>query len=63
MYAAVQRLPAKYRTPIYLYYYEGFSVKEIAAATGAQESTVRSQMNRGRNKLREMLKGDFLNEP
>ena len=63
VYAAVQRLPAKYRTPICLYYYEGFSVKEIAAATGAKESTVRSQMNRGRNKLRDILKGEFFYEP
>ena len=62
VYAAVQALPVKYRTPVYLFYYEGFSVKEIAAVCGQAEGTVRSQLNRGRSKLKDMLKGEYTDE-
>ena len=32
IYRAVMTLPGKYRVPLYLYYYEGYSVAEIAAS-------------------------------
>ncbi len=62
IYHAVIHLPEKYRTPIYLYYYEGFSVNEISEITKTNASTVRSQMKRGREKLKEILKGDEFSE-
>lgn len=62
IYDAVIRLPEKYRIPIYLYYYEGFSVNEISDITKTNPSTVRSQMKRGREKLKEILKGDEFGE-
>lgn len=48
-------LPAKYRTVIHLYYYEGYSTKEIAALTDQKESTVRTLMARGRKQLKDIL--------
>lgn len=62
VYAAVLSLPAKYRAPIHLFYYEGRTTAEIAADLGLAEGTVRAQLSRGRALLREMLKGDLDNE-
>ena len=52
LYQAVMALPEKYRLCIYLYYYEGYAVKEIARALGAKESTVQTWLMRAREKLR-----------
>jgi len=62
IYDAVIRLPERYRVPVYLYYYEGFSVNEISEMMKINASTVRSQMKRGREKLKEILKGDEFSE-
>lgn len=48
-------LPAEDRALIHLYYYEGFSTAEIAAAMGMREGTVRSRLSRARSKLRVLL--------
>lgn len=53
---AVLSLPAKYRIPIHLYYYEEYSVAEIADITGKSEGTIKSQMFRARALLRDKLK-------
>lgn len=55
---AVMALPEKYRETIYLFYYEGYSAKEIAALTGRSEAAVCAHLSRGRKKLRMMLGGD-----
>lgn len=52
---AVLSLPARYRIPIHLYYYEDLSVAEIAAATGSSQGTVRSRLFRARALLRKKL--------
>ncbi len=59
VYAAVQKLPEKYRIVIHLYYYEGYSVEEIAKMLSANDSTVKSWMRRARLKLKELLKEDI----
>lgn len=51
----VMRLPERYRSVIYLYYYEGYSTAETAAILGEKESTVRSWMSRARRMLKTQL--------
>ena len=55
---AVLRLPDKYKTAVYLYYYEGFDTNEIARLTGAKPSTVRSYLKRARAKLKKLIADD-----
>lgn len=52
---AVLSLPDKYKTAVYLYYYEGFETLKIAEATGQKHSTVRSHLKRARDILRQKL--------
>ena len=49
---AVPEAPA-----IYLFYYEGYSIGEIAALTRRSEAAVSAHLSRGRKKLRELLGG------
>jgi RNA polymerase sigma factor (sigma-70 family) len=53
---AVKSLPVMYREVIHLYYYEGYPTAEIAVILKEKDSTVRSHLSRGRDKLREILK-------
>lgn len=55
---AVMALEPKYRLSIYLYYYEGCSVREVAQALHAKESTVQTWLQRAREKLRVSLTGE-----
>ena len=59
---AVKQLPDKYREVVHLFYYEGYATKEIADILGRNESTVRSDIKRGRERLRTILEegGDQL---
>ena len=54
---AVQSLPVPFREVIHLFYYEGYSTAEISRMLDRKESTVRSDLRRGRLKLKEILKG------
>lgn len=56
--AAVKELPEKYRTAVYLYYYEGYTCGEIADMLGAIKSTVVSRLARGRKILKKIIGGD-----
>lgn len=53
---AVKELSPQYREAIHLFYYEGCSTAEIAALLKMKEATVRSNLHRGRAKLKEILK-------
>ena len=55
LFYAVMELPEKYRTAIYLYYYEDYSTDEIARLTGTPAATVRTRLRRGRELLRAWL--------
>ncbi len=55
----VMKLPDKYKTPIYLYYYEGYSVKEISTILECRENTILSYLRRGRKKLEARMIGGF----
>ena len=51
----VLRLPKKYRVPLYLYHYEGYSAAEVGALMGLNVSTVRTRLERARRKLKQQL--------
>lgn len=53
---AVKSLPVRDREVVHLFYYEGFSTGEIAQILGQKETTVRSRLMRGREKLKRVLK-------
>ncbi len=59
VYLAVMKLPEKYRTVIHLFYYEDFSVSQIAKILNSKESTVKSQLLRARGLLKDALKGEY----
>ncbi|MEG0366184.1 MAG: sigma-70 family RNA polymerase sigma factor [Coprobacillus sp.] len=50
----------KYRTPLYLYYYEGYSVDEIGKILKINSNTIKSQLSRGRLILKERLGDDYV---
>ena len=53
---AVRCLPIHQREAIHLFYQEGYQTSEIARIMGRREATVRSDLKRARDKLRELLK-------
>ena len=52
---AVTELPDKYKTVIYLYYYEGYDSVQIADMLGKPRSTVRNHLHEARQLLKERL--------
>ena len=55
LFEAVMRLPDRYRVVIHLFYYEDYSIREIAELLKSREGTVKSQLNRGRALLKTTL--------
>lgn len=55
----VMALPPKYKTAIYMYYYEGYSTVEIAKILGKKDSTIRSYLHTGRKLLKTKMEGDL----
>lgn len=55
LYTSLMKLPQKYRTVIHLHYYEGYSIEEIASIIKARVGTVKSQLSRARQLLRNIL--------
>ncbi len=62
VFSVVCQLPQNYKTVIYLSYYEGYKVKEIASLMKTREGTVKTWLFRAREILREKLEGGFENE-
>ncbi len=56
----VMSLPPKYRVVIHLYYYEGYSVREIADMLGASQSSITTRLARGRQKIKDMFQKEGL---
>jgi RNA polymerase sigma-70 factor (ECF subfamily) len=54
--ACLFSLPTKYRIILFLYYYEGYKTYEIANILNKKETTIRSILSRGREKLKPILK-------
>lgn len=56
---AILELPEKYKTVVYLFYYEGYTAKEIAKLLGEKPNTVSTRISRARQLLKTMLGGNF----
>lgn len=54
----ILRLPAKYKTVIYLHYYEDYSIKEISEILKIKDSAIKMRLMRGRQLLKIELKGE-----
>lgn len=59
---AVMELPEKYRTVVYLHYFEGYKISEICEIVGKNQNTIASLLMRARKRLKTMLEEDFDNE-
>ncbi len=55
----VLELPEKYRAVIHLFYYEGYSINEIARLLAKRPATIGTWLSRGRDLLRTKLAGGF----
>ena len=58
----VGKLKPDYRIVIHLFYYEGYSVKEISKLLNLSSAAVRTRLTRARNQLKRMLLKEGLNE-
>ena len=56
LFQAVMKLDKKYRVPVLLFYYEGYSTAEIASILKVPEKTVSTRLFRARAKLKDYLK-------
>jgi len=55
---AVLSLPKKYKDPVYLHYYEGYSAEEIGRILGRNTNTVYTLLSRAKGLLKKELGGD-----
>lgn len=62
IFSVVCELPKNYKTVIYLSYYEGYKVKEIAKIMNKKEGTIKTWLSRARDILKNKLEGGFENE-
>ncbi|WP_290138524.1 RNA polymerase sigma factor [uncultured Dubosiella sp.] len=59
LFEAVLRLPEKQRSAMQLYYYEDYSIKEIAAILGCKEAAVKKRLSRARATLKQKLQEEW----
>ncbi|MBQ4153827.1 MAG: RNA polymerase sigma factor [Clostridia bacterium] len=57
----VLELPQRFKTVVYMYYYEGYSVEDIAKLCSLPQGTVKSRLSRARQQLKLQLKGEDIN--
>lgn len=62
LFETVMHLPEKYRIVIHLFYYEDYSVHEIADILKLSESNVKVRLSRGRLLLKEKLQEGWEND-
>lgn len=58
LYHTLMKLSDSYRVVIILYYYEGYSIREIASILDKKVSTIQTQLQRGRKKLKLYLESE-----
>jgi RNA polymerase sigma-70 factor (ECF subfamily) len=62
LFEEVMKLPEKYRVVVHLFYFEDYSIKEIAKILRTTESNIKVRLSRGRVKLKDALKEDWEDE-
>ena len=62
LFKEVMKLPDKYRIVIHLFYYEDYSVREIAKILKLSESNVKVRLSHERALLKDSLKEDWEND-
>jgi RNA polymerase sigma-70 factor (ECF subfamily) len=62
IFSIVCELPDNYKTVIYLFYYEGYKVSEIAKILKKREGTIKTWLSRGRQTLKNKIEGGFEDE-
>ena len=62
LFEEVMKLPEKYRVVVHLFYYEDYSIKEIAKILRTTESNIKVRLLRGRVKLKDALKEGWEDE-
>ena len=62
LFEAAMNLPEKYRIVIHLFYYEDYSIHEIAGILKLSESNVKVRLSRGRSLLKEKLQEEWEND-
>ena len=62
IFRALQDLPAKYRTVLHLFYFEDQSIAQVSALLGINPGAVKVQLSRGRDMMREQLKGEYFDD-
>ncbi|MDE6524314.1 MAG: RNA polymerase sigma factor, partial [Paramuribaculum sp.] len=55
LYDALNRIPAKERTSVLLFYMQGYSIKEISEIQSTSQDAVKKHLSRGRTHLRGLL--------
>lgn len=59
---AILQLPKKYRTIIFLYYYENYKIKEISEILNISVTNIQTILSRARKKIERNFKGGITNE-
>ncbi len=59
LFETVLKLPEKYRMVLHLFYYEEYSIQEIAGVLKLSEGNVKARLSRGRKMLRDVLKEEW----
>lgn len=62
LFEEVLRLPEKYRIVIHLFYYEDYTIKEIAGILHTSESNVKVRLTRGRKLLKKVLQEEWMDD-
>ena len=60
LFTEVMKLPEKYRIVLHLFYYEDYSVSEIAQILKVSESNVKTRLSRARHLLKDTLEEDLV---
>ncbi|MFQ9514228.1 MAG: RNA polymerase sigma factor [Eubacterium sp.] len=58
LYECILNLKEKYRIVILLYYYEGYSIKEISQILEAKESTIQTRLSRARSRIKVLMENE-----